>query len=336
MTGDPTHTIGRFTTDVGAAVDFLAYTRQPFYSRKHLDWKIARNPFGPAASYLRHRDGVAAAHTSIVPKPANDALLSGVTLGELGDTHTHPNFQRQGHFAALGKHVIEDFESRSDAKHVLIYGLPNAQALPGWTRSIGCKVMERLDITDMSRYPWRGLRSSFLGRVGRIFRRGPRLAIAVTDPRSDIDEIWANSDQARWLIRKDARWWEWRYNASPDRYSTHVLRDRRDSSARAWIVSRSLPTRVPGVRRVAIGDVVGRTTADEVLAFKRFMVSVPRLTDIVQIWFQKGSSLAPAVGAFGFQAVRQVPVIFADNEAYNVVTTSPSRFQLSLGDTDNI
>ena len=142
---DPIHDIHKFADDMSAVSDFLSYlprsASSSLYTPPYFDWKIRGNPFGPSASFIRSRDGRRVAHCSVTAKPGNASWLPGARLAELGDTHTHPDAQRQGHFGVLGRHTIEDFD-RQVGGHALIYGLPNANALPGWLRHCGCEVFE--------------------------------------------------------------------------------------------------------------------------------------------------------------------------------------------------
>jgi hypothetical protein len=329
-------TIERIDTNIAPAVEFLSYIQSPLYTRRYFEWKIARNPFGGAACYIRLGGGARAAHCSITAKPVNAELLPEVSLAELGDTHTHPGFQRQGHFASLGKHVIEDFESRIGGQRALIYGLPNDQALPGWTRSIGCKVLQDLGILDMYRMPWRSFhpRTLVAGMTEQL--SGVRLEGGQTaELCRNVDEIWSKCDRSAWLIAKDARWWEWRYHDAPQDYITYLLRER-GGAARAWVAVKISRTRYPGVRRVALCDIVGITREDERNAFVATMRQVTRWRDLVHGWFQMRDDALLPLRQFGFVVGGRISVIAAANEGLAELEKRGGWFRLSLGDGDNV
>lgn len=336
----PQHAFRRFTTEVDPPSEFLRYlgrssSTPSMYTPPYFDWKIAKNPFGPSGMYLRYRDGIAAAHCSIVAKPLNTDFAEGA-LGELGDTHTHPDFQRQGHFAAIGKHVIEDFERLGAGADTLIYGLPNANALPGWTRSIGCTTAEQLQITERQLSPLRAPLQALKRALPAIRpgRNGPVLERWERD-QGPMDAIWARMDHTAWLLRKDGRWWSWRYRDATEPFETYLARD--DTGAPiGWIVARFVRTRMPTVRRIIIGDICAVSEAAEVDIFRVFLTSVPRPADIVIGWFQQRTRLSDEAARAGFEETRKVPVIFASNQGYAKLAQHARWFRLSIGDTDNI
>jgi hypothetical protein len=335
----PQHTVSSFHDDVSPAADFLSYlgrssARPSLYTVPYFNWKLRDNPFGGSAAYLRYRDGAAAAHCSIVAKPGNSAITGGTAVGELGDTHTHPDFQRQGHFAALGRHVIDVFNASASAG-ALIYGLPNQNALPGWTRSIGCAVLDALDIHEMRRVPWKQsgtLRNivSDARAAAREYRLQKRDAAGT---ERAIDEVWSSAERGGWLLRKDAAWWRWRYRASPEQYETRILE--RDGSAVGWVTWRILRTRVPLVRRVVLCDIVATSRDGERAALALFLRREVRLLDIVEAWFQSATPSGELTGRYGFVPTRAVPVIIERNAAYDHLVAGGGWFRLSLGDTDN-
>lgn len=334
MTSSDSDMIARYSADVGSVVSFLGYTGSPLYSREYFNWKIANNPFGGAAAYLRFRDGVPAAHCSITAKPANEHFLPGSTLGELGDTHTNPGFQRQGHFAALGAFVIDDFQRSGGERPALIYGLPNEQALPGWTRSIGCQVYDTLGLVEMVRSPSSGMHPArILASFGRFLSGSRRFDQKVLNPLDDVDQIWAACDRSRWLVRKNGEWVNWRYLSSPGDYEVHVLRDAA-GDARAWVATKTTKTGVRFGRRVDICDIVGRTVADEAAALAAYVTLAPRIGDLVSGWFQPDGDTLRLLRRLGFRIIRTIPVIFADNEAFAAARAQPiPRFSLGDGDT---
>jgi GNAT superfamily N-acetyltransferase len=337
----PVHTIVRYREDLRPAADFLSYlgrsTATPsLYTAPYFRWKIGDNPFGDSAAYIRYRDGAPAAHCSIVAKPANPDLSAASALGELGDTHTHPDFQRQGHFSALGRYVIDTFGAAAGAPGALIYGLPNENALPGWTRSIGCAVHEQLGIQEVRRTPWAAGAS-----IARIIADGLRSARGYLLRRHDdsrtaasIDAVWSSTARGALLLRKNADWWRWRYRSAPEHYETRILY--RGDQPVAWMAWRTLSTRVVVVRRLVLCDVVAVSADAERAALATFLLRQVRPTDIVETWVQPQTPSGEVASRYGFVPVRSVPVIFERNPAYEQFAASGGSFRLSIGDTDNI
>jgi hypothetical protein len=326
--------IERYAADVQPVAAFLSYLERSrsipsLYSARYFDWKISRNPFGPAAAYLRFRGESPAALCSITAKPVN-AGLTGRALAELGDTHTHPSFQRQGHFGVLGRHVIEEYD-RASGGAALLYGLPNDQALPGWTRHCGCEVFDRMAVRERWLMP-----AGRLVHYGRALSgRSPLELRAVTDPQhgaSVIDEIWRAAPQPT-LILKDSAWWKWRYVDTVEPYRTHVAYEH--GSVVGWCVARRSRSRVPGRGHVWICDVVATTPETEVRMLSALVTAAAGPLDTTIVWTQAGTALDDAAARLGFVTRRDVPVFFAVNEPYRRLKAVAAPLRLSLGDTDN-
>lgn len=335
----PVDTIRQYVEDMSAVRQFLSYlpTSSAFpsvYTAPYFDWKTSRNPFGTSASFMRFRNGDPAAHCSITAKPGNPSVVGDALVGELGDTHTHPSFQRQGHFGALGKHTIGYFGEAAGAKESLIYGLPNPNAMPGWLRHCGCVIFEAMQIREVQRTQLRHIVASMAGLM-RGSKDGVALerAGAVPDAEQKIDFIWTQV-RADWLLSKTAAWWRWRYVDCTEHYSTYFFR--RGTEIRGWFVVKQTPTRVPLIGRTAICDIVALTEDDEVTALDLILARVARPLDIVTMWVQRGTRVEGAAEAHRFETLRDVPVIFADNSAYRQMKSSGRTPRMSLGDTDNV
>ena len=335
MTRDSHHTV-RLDVDCSSSAAFLSYLRssivgQSWYSNEYFNWKISTNPYQDSASYLRVCADRAAAHCSIVSKPPNPIACGTSRLAELGDTHTHPEFQKQGHFASLGRYVIDDYSSRAECRGALIYGLPNEAALPGWTRSIGCRQLDHLRIDEMRWLPSRGLPSL----MSAYLQRQSHHLVPTSDAVSVADQIWPLIERRGSLVRKDGEWWRWRYATSVDSYQTYILASRKDGETAGWLVLRELPTRVLGVRRIAVCDIVTRGD-DTDLAAISLVLRLAWPLRVVSIWWDCDGSQRGRLEAMGFRHHRPVPVIFADNEAFRELFRNRTPLRLSMGDSDVI
>lgn len=332
---EPVHEIHKYVNEMSEVSAFLSYlprsaTFPSLYTQPYLAWKISHNPFGPSASFLRTRDGRSAAHCSITAKLANTAWLGGARLAELGDTHTHPDFQRQGHFGVLGRHTIDDF-GRASAASSLIYGLPNANALPGWLRHCGCEVFEPMHVREMRRPIWRQpfSRSSPGGGAVRLERVTDLVAAGAR-----IDALWPRLADGGWLIKKSSAWWRWRYVTATQSYVTYLIHA--DGELVGWVVTHRTAAPWPVVGRTAICDIVAITPEIETAALRHLLRRVIGPLDVVTMWTQRGTALDDAATREGFVPVRDVPVIFARNDGWPMLESAGARPRLSLGDTDNI
>ena len=332
----PVLRIHQYSADFTEPVRFLSYvSRSPsfpsLYTRAYFDWKIAGNPFGPSAAYLRIRDDRAAAHCSITAKPPNLALIGAVRLAELGDGHTHPDFQRQGHFGAVGRHTVTECE-KAAASGSLIYGLPNSKALRVWLKSGGCE-LEPMGVREMRLSPLRQPLHRVIGwvaRGGATLERADDAAVA----SEAIDRVWTEAQSAGWLVGKSAAWWRWRYADATERYVTYLIRV--GTVPRGWVVVKRAPSRVPLVHRLTICDVVAVASDMEAVGLALILQTVPRPLDVVTIWTQQDTPLDDAAVRLGFRPVRDVPVVFAKNATLDSVRTAGRRLRLAIGDTDNV
>lgn len=331
----PKHEIEQYSGDMSAVSTFLSYLPKTssfpaLYTVPYFEWKISRNPFGPSAAFLRSRDNRTAAHCSVTAKPPNAVRLGRGRLAELGDTQTHPDFQRQGHFGVLGRHAIDTFAAQSDGP-ALIYGLPNANALPGWIRHCGCEVFEAMQVRDMRRPIGR----QAFGRL--VPRRHAVYLEQVIDPvgiRDQIDAVWPQLAGGGWLVDKSSAWWQWRYMEAPQSYATYLIH----AAGRVvgWVVTQRTAGPVPIVGRTAICDIVALTPALESSALSELLNRVIPPLDVVAMWTQRGTALDETATREGFVPVRDVPVILARNSGWALLDSSGVRPRLSLGDTDNI
>jgi GNAT superfamily N-acetyltransferase len=108
----------------------------------HYLWKITRNPNGNGFISLAVNGSEIVGSTTITCKKV---WLKGqwVRAGEIGDTFTDPNYQRQGIFTSLVK-ATRDRAIESGVR--LIYGTPNSQSLPGYEKKCQFKRKDGLNL----------------------------------------------------------------------------------------------------------------------------------------------------------------------------------------------
>ena len=241
--------IVRYNTDFKPVVEFLSYLRvanrtfPTLYTEPYFKWKIENNPFGKSACCLRYQGEVAVSHCSVTAKPLNLWLDAGVGCAEMGDTHTHPQYQKRGHFGALGSHAIKVFDQSIPHGSKLIYGFPNENALPGWVRHCNCELYQQRSIVELTRNMLRSKSSVLKECIRRVLHRGReavgQFSLCTDENRTiqEITELWVRTgNKENYLINKDGAWWAWRYKESSEAYRTYAWKENHSAPASAYII----------------------------------------------------------------------------------------------------
>lgn len=331
--------IHQYTSDVADVARFMSelppgWSFPTLYSAPYFEWKITRNPFGRSALFLRTRNGQPASHLGIAAKPGNPLVVGDARVGELCDGYTSSRFQRQGHFGALGRRVIEYFEA-SDAGESVIFGAPNDRSTPVLVRQCGCQLIESMRLEHVR------LKSAcravqWMADWPARLRR--RVALEPADDEAasmkTIDALWEEAASQGWLVNKSGAWWQYRYVNATERYSTYFIRVGAD--IRGWVVVKRTASRWPMVCRTAICDVVGTSPEVEVAGLEAVLRDVAGPLDVVVAWTQRGTPLGDAADRMGFALLRDVPVVYADTSAFRRMMKAGNVPRLSLGDSDQV
>lgn len=312
------------------AVSFLSFLKifnfafPSLYSEKYFEWKISQNPFGRSFCYLRYVEHEPVAIASITAKPLNENLELGAFLAELGDTHTHPNFQKQGHFGQVGSQVIADFNNYSN-NTALIFGIPNENAVHGWQSRCGCKLLDSLNISEYE--------------LKRIFPYQIRFTSRLEELTSDInamklvDLVWQNSYKSKIaLIQKDSAWWNWRYGQSTESYRTFSLRfDKQFKNV--YLVAKISNKSI--FSHIDICDIVGETEDLELDILKEFIKKFRSPFRKIRVWTKAGSKTNMLLEKYKFSFGRKINFVLFKNPGYEALCEKRLNFTLDLGDTDN-
>jgi hypothetical protein len=184
---------------------------------------------------------------------------------------THPKYQRQGIFVALGRKLLSDMEKEGVA---LVYGFPNENALPGH-RKLHCielftlHIMIRpLNFKNISKMRFSnkilGSLAKFAGKLafGILYRpKKPQIREGVkikTISKFDrrFDDFWNKvKENQNIILKRDSTYLNWRYTQCPEKqYKIYIAE--RNNELLAWVVVRVLKRF--GLNNGAIVDMMGR------------------------------------------------------------------------------
>jgi hypothetical protein len=174
-----------------------------------------------------------------------------VAVGEIGDTFTHPDYQRKGLFSALVN------ASRSRAQQAglsVIYGLPNDQSRPGYVGKLNFAIKEDVELvrylvplqvglgasSRLRRLPGAlraalasplaaGASRAVLGGVmsagAALFARGFSCE-RVENPGEEFDDLWRRARRHLCFAQvRDAGYLRWRYQQNPFSFDLWAIRE---------------------------------------------------------------------------------------------------------------
>ncbi|EKR74401.1 hypothetical protein LEP1GSC041_1941 [Leptospira noguchii str. 2006001870] len=294
------------------------------YKENYFAWKIQKNPFGNSFCYLRYVDKIAAAHSSITAKPLNPDLGFGTACAELGDTHTHPNFQNQGHFGAVGLQVIQEFDA-AQKNEAVIFGIPNENAVRGWQTRCNCELLDSLNVSEF----FLNKRLNFpFGKTSTLQKIN-----SPNEIKKCINEIWLKTYKSkRSLYKKDSNWWEWRYNQCPEKYDFFALFSK-EGVLKSYLIAKF--TRNFIFSHIDICDIVGIDEDSELVIFDNFLNKFRKSFSKTRVWAKQDSRLHSVLLDAGFNLNRKINFVIYKNKVLQNFTNNKINFELALGDTDN-
>ncbi|HET7436661.1 MAG TPA: GNAT family N-acetyltransferase [Thermoanaerobaculia bacterium] len=203
----------------------------------HFDWKYRRNPFGNeriSLAFDREANDALVGHYAAYAVPFVD---DGRVLDaqQVGDTMTDPAIRHigRGPTSLLGRTALHFYANFCEGKVAFNYGFNVANIQKFSLRFL------RSDRVEPVTYRVRDLRAHPLKPLTRSERwlRGFQLEL-VQRSSGDFDELFARAARAyRFLVRRDARYVQWRYLDCPD-VSYFVVAIRKWRKLAGWIAFR--------------------------------------------------------------------------------------------------
>jgi hypothetical protein len=358
------------------AVDFLQgefspVEGDPVWSVEYFQWKLGtRNPAGAGYISLAMLDGNVVGVVSLTKKRVwfNGQQLIG---GEVGDAYTSARVRRgvQPHslsavdadpasfinrsiFGRLAAEVRE----RAEAEGVkIIYGTPNANAYPGWTKRLGYFNFQDYDNRSFTRPTWRMLikryptfypahpiirfcENTLVAVHAALCRfRNDSLVLAlqpINEIQIELDELWVRvkPDTGFSLVR-DSAYWVHRYIDHPlAKYSIFSIRRHGFLVGIAAIRLASITNRKP-VLSIVEWMLEDNIPFDFLLsqiidACKHWEI------DSFNFWAESNGKEAKASRYSLFVKRGRIPIIFAKTPVGNEICTMKNAFHFNLGSTD--
>ena len=321
---------------------------EPEYYR----WKLRANPSGRGLLNVADDGGRVVGITTITPKQL--CLRGKVTLGaEIGDTFTHPDYQRQGMFSTLvdltrGEALTAGLE--------FVYGTPNDQSRPGYEKklnfaqvpsaqvfmyvrplNVGAVLSVHLGKPVMAKVlaPIVSIALETVYRFRSTETRDFNVALASEFPE-DVVELWRNcSSKHGWILKRDKEYLDWRFVRNPDRYTIWLAS--REIGTAGYLVARE---GLFGKLRVGyLADFLVYEDSPRVFQGLLFAAATSLRSagvDFLAAWAVKGSLYQRILARAGFLQFKPVPIICYKNDVGLQFIQGRDKWHFTMADSDNI
>jgi len=324
------------------------------HETEYYRWKCYNNPVMAGEMWLAEDCGRLVGMKNVTPKLMK-MLGKIIPVAEMGDSFTHPDYQRRGIFTTLSK---ASRESMLQQGVNLIYNTPNKNSLPGYLRRLDHAVVP-IAVRNLAKpvFPRPALKkmlpapflayflsppleviSRIMSAVGKacIGRNGITVSEVSSFP-DDIDGLWEElSGQYDVSLVRNGVYLEWRYVVNPDTYSILIARDESD------VLRGFMVTKIGFEEDVALAyiadflvpeartDILAELLAGALHRFYQQKVSS------VAVWSINGSRAGSVFRRFGFIPRAKSPLLCYQNEVGRELSSRVLKWHLTMGDTDNI
>ena len=221
------------------------------WSGPYMRWKLGpSNPAGAGFLTVAVCDGQVVGCCSVTRKRLwfEDQIVDG---GETGDTYTHPDFQRRGGTAeqhptelrmegylnrSIFGRLVTETRTRAEAAGIsIVYGTPNANSMPGYTKRLGFRTRAQIRNYNFIRPTARGIAGRapilrpFRGGLSLADRIFSRLCCNAASSKApgvrvenesisldEIDELWHRARTGKIFIPvRDGSWFQHRFAHHP-------------------------------------------------------------------------------------------------------------------------
>lgn len=316
-------------------------------------WKIIDNYVMPGIINLVKDKGQIVCTMSVTPKRLFFKGHENI-VAEIGDIYTVFKYRRYGLFALLANQSTKETMERGIN---FVYGLPNAQAKPGWEKRANYKTISGVNIQSLvlpiNIKPFIQRRSNWLignlaGSLFSIFVYGYFLIkkILVQSQGTEIEEpenvpvgwndFWEESRRIYdFILCRDREAIRWRFIENPKKYKFYVLR--KNGRIIGYLVYRIIFDAERTNLMVADFLFLPEHEMDiRVLLFKVLKDALYAGVNIVTVWCPMKSPYFGIFKKFGFFVKNDIPIICFKNDFSKKLQASCQTWHFTVSDSDNV
>lgn len=343
----------------------------PVWSEEYFKWKLGNsNPTGSGHLSLALSEGDVVGTMSITKKRL---LIDGrlVIAGEIGDSYSSPAIRRRGKpldliaydsnpNSYLNKSVFgrlaAEIRMRAESNGIeIIYGTPNSNAYPGWTKKLGYFEIEQQNFTYyvkptskglVQQYPKLSSLKSILNPLEQIATSILKKTFRLSSNRctfepgcpsyDEIDQLWESNKPLTGLnFVQDADYWRHRYIDRPG-VEYLFFNVRKDGQLCGILVARCYVTfdlkKVVSVTEWMIGKEV---SLNWLLSEISYYFSDYK-ADLISIYADRNLVKPERLVKNLFFPRVSVPVIYSNSQSSKQLLLSKGPFNFYLGNTDAV
>ena len=361
---------------VDKAADFLREEfwpadGDPVWSAEYFRWKLgSANPAGSGYVSLAMMDGQVVGVVSLTKKRL---LIDGKETigGEVGDAYSSARMRRHAHPADLSAldsdpksfinrsifgRLASDVRARAESDGIsIIYGTPNHNAYPGWTKRLGYFELFGYNNQSFSRPTWRMLLKKFphVAFASRLLQAAENAMVTahaclwriiarefVFDQRppseEELEQLWSRTKPSMGLsLVRNSAYWQYRYGSHP--LAEYSLFSVRVKGVLVSVIAVRLASIAAGKPILSIVEWLaekkvpfGYVLSHIIHACKDWNI------DVFNLWANASGMEAKAARRSLFSARGKVPIILADTPQGREINSMAAEFHFFLGSTDAV
>ena len=339
--------------DLRKIFDGANNTSRRSHEHSYFNWKLNLNPVKKGICAIVESEKRTVGMASITPKKMlfqNKIFLTA----EIGDTFTHPDFQRKGIFSQ----VVNKVRSISENENIdFIYGTPNQNSLPGYKKKLNYDVLKSVDVKNFV-YPinfshilQQKIKSNFIiSPLSFILKQllefknycfKPKLSNNIFFEEIErfpkiIDSLFDELNLSYDVVTsRNSEYLNWRFITNPDKYVCFLAKNG-DKIIGYIVLKRGTWS------ELSVGYIADIFVFDnnEVNYFK-YLINFATTYfknnkyDMISIWLQSGP-LSKILKKHGYLSFKDVPIICYKNEVGNKFLNGNYSWYFTMADSDNI
>ncbi|MBL7085893.1 MAG: GNAT family N-acetyltransferase [Candidatus Cloacimonetes bacterium] len=315
-------------------------------------WKLRKNPQKKGEALIVYANEKVVGMASFTPKKLKIGSKI-INAAEIGDTFTHPDYQRKGIFSTLFNSV-RDF-ALNNCGIDFIYGTPNQKSLPGYEKKLNFPPIPSADVTHFvcpikidrvvnSRFG-ETIKAKILSIGMRIlyalwFKPGKisnsHLVDIVETISSEMGLLWEQvAGELDAILVRDIKYLDWRFMTNPEEYTIWNVHENKELIG--YVLTK--PGLWNGLKVLYIADYLmlpGRRNSFRTVVSAILKYATDKEYDMLSCWNVKNNEFTKVLKRLGFLQFQDIPIICYANELGDQVINSNYKWHFTMADSDNI